>query len=238
MKGLLMKKIQFFDALNPEGTLPKPKPANEYIPDWYRNAKSYLTPDGKKAPLLEGGPSATVKRCMPLWDMMTAGYIIETPTDIYVRQQIDGPYFQWSARNGMAFQPIEQAQNHPWFEGISYAARIINPWSIKTPKDWSVMITNPTHRDTSPIEILPGIVDTDTYSLPSNIFVKLTDSTFEGLIPAGTPLAQIIPFKREAWVSELGGENHKKKFLQDDSKFITIFFDRYKKFWWQRKEYK
>jgi hypothetical protein len=57
------------------------------------------------------------------------------------------------------------------------------------------------------------------------------------MIPAGTPFLQIIPFKRENWQSELGKEEERKKFLIDKQKFFLVFFDRYKKFWWQRKEY-
>ena len=70
------------------------------------------------------------------------------------------------------------------------------------------------------------------------MFIKLTDPNFEGMIPSGTPFAQVIPFKREAWVSELGGEKERNKAKVDNSKMLTVFFDRYKKFWWQRKEYK
>ena len=81
-------------------------------------------------------------------------------------------------------------------------------------------------------------VDTDDYSIPFNMFIKLVDPNFEGMIEAGTPFAQIIPFKREAWVSKLGSEKEKTKFATDMRKFQTVFFDRYKKFWWQRKEYK
>lgn len=233
-----MNKIIFTDLDNPEGVLPKPRPAKEYIPQWYKDAISYTDPSGKKAPTMDGKPYATIKRCMPLYDMMTAGYIMETPYDIYVRQTPTGPYFQWGEMQAIAFQSMEQTQNHPNFRDINYAVRIIHPWSIKTPKGWSILIMQPTHQEPTPISILPGIVDTDDYSLPFNMFIKLVDPDFEGMIEAGTPFAQIIPFKRESWVSGLGGEEERKKAESDKRKFGTVFFDRYKKFWWQRKEYK
>lgn len=237
-----MEKIIFTDVINPDGVLEKPKPATEYIPEWYKNAKSYFAPDGKKRPLMEGevphSVGATIKRCMPLWDMMTAGYIIETPYDIYVHQRVDGPYYQWVTEPAIAFQPEEQLQSHPAFPKGQLGVRIIHPWSIKTPKGWSILIMNPTHRPQTPISILPGIVDTDNYSLPFNMFIILNDPNFEGMIPAGTPFAQVIPFKRESWISKLGGEKERQKFRTDDRKLTTVFFDRYKKFWWNRKEYK
>lgn len=233
-----MNKIIFTDVDNPDGVLPKPKPASEYIPDWYKQAKSYMDESGKKVPPIDGSPFSTIKRCMPLWDMMTAGYIIETPYDIYVRQTPEGPYWQWGSNQSIAFQAMEQTQNHPNFRDINYAVRIMHPWSIKTPKGWSVLIMQPTHREETPITILPGIVDTDDFSIPFNMFIKLTDPNFEGMIEAGTPFAQIIPFKRESWISELGGDKERQKYNSDFRKFSTVFFDRYKKFWWNRKEYK
>lgn len=233
-----MNKIIFTDIDNPEGVLEKPKPASEYVPEWYKQARGYTDPSGKKAPTLDGTPHSTVKKCMPLWDMMTAGYIIETPYDIYVRQTSEGPYWQWGEMKAIVFQSMEQTQNHPNFRDINYAVRIVHPWSIKTPKGWSVLIMQPSHREDTPISILPGIVDTDEYSMPFNMFIKLNDPTFEGMIPAGTPFAQVIPFKRESWTSELGGEKERNKYNSDMRKLTTVFFDRYKKFWWQRKEYK
>jgi hypothetical protein len=231
-------KIIFTDIHNADGVLEKPKPATEYIPQWYKDAKSYLDPSGKKSPTLNNTFNTTVKRCMPIWDMMTAGYIIETPYDIYIRQTPEGPYFQWGEKETIAFQDIQQFQNHPYSRDINYAVRIVIPWSIKTPKGWSVMIMEPQHHEPGPITCASGIVDTDDFSIPTNMFLKLRDPNFEGMIPAGTPFLQIIPFKRDAWELILGGDKERKKFASDMQKFTRVFFDRYKKFWWKRKEYK
>jgi hypothetical protein len=233
-----MKTIVFTDIHNPDGVLEKPKPASDYIPEWYKKAIPYLSPNGKKAPPLDGTPMATIKKCMPLFDMMTAGYIMETPYDIYVTQTETGPYFQWVEQPAVAFQSMPQFQNHPYSRDINYAVRIEIPWSIKTPKGWSIMVMEPQHREPGLIECASGIVDTDNFSLPFNMFLKLRDPNFEGMIPAGTPFLQIVPFKREAWQLKLGGEEERNKFKSDMRKFATVFFDRYKKFWWVRKEYK
>lgn len=230
--------IIFTDIDNPDGVLEKPRPASKYIPEWYKKAKNWLNDQDKKELTIDGSPAGTVKRCMPLLDMMTAGYILETPYDIYVRQTENGPYFQWGEMQAISFQPIEQVQDHPWFKNQPVAVRLVHPWSIKTPKGWSIIIMNPTHRDESPIQVLPGIVDTDSFCLKTNIFIKLTDPNFEGLIPKGTPFAQIIPIKRENWSSKLGGDKEKKYYNIDSRKFTTIFFDRYKKMWWSKKTYR
>lgn len=100
------------------------------------------------------------------------------------------------------------------------------------------MVIEPQHQEPGPLECASGIVDTDTFSLPFNMFFKLRDPKFEGMIPAGTPFLQIIPFKRESWKSQFGGEKERKRFLSDSHKFNRVFFDRYKRFWWIKKEYR
>lgn len=231
------KKIIFTDIHNPDGVLGKPKPSKNYIPEWYKSARRHNNAENKPIPSVDETPVSTIKKCMPVFDMMTAGYIIETPYDIYVRRVDDTPYFQWGNNPAIVFQAVEQFQDHPVFRGINYAVRINIPWSIKTPKGWSIMVMEPQHHELGILECVSGIVDTDDFSIPFNIFLKLRDSEFEGMIPAGTPLVQVIPFKREKWTSQLGGVKERAKYNRDGHKFNTVFFDRYKKFWWQRKEY-
>lgn len=234
-----MQKIIFTDIHNPNGVLEKPKPAKNYIPEWYKKAKPHNNSENKAMPSLDGSPTSTIKKCMPVFDMMTAGYIMETPYDIYVRRtEGQQPYFQWGNNEAIVFQAMEQFQNHPYSRDINYAVRINIPWSIKTPKGWSIMVMEPQHHELGPLECASGIVDTDDFSIPFNMFLKLRDPNFEGMIPAGTPFLQIIPFKRESWTSSLGGEKERSKFNSDMRKFGTVFFDRYKKFWWVKKEYK
>ncbi len=64
------------------------------------------------------------------------------------------------------------------------------------------------------------------------------DPEFEGLIPKGTPIAQVIPFKRESWTMQFGRD----KEIQEQSKITanlnTKFFDRYKTMFRKNKEYK
>lgn len=228
-------KIIFTNCEYEADTIEKPQPAAENIPDWYKEAKSYL--GAPRVPSITGDATATVKKCMPLFDMLTAGYIITTHCDIFV-QQINGEtIYQWSGNQAVSFQPIEQVQKHPAFANEKSAARFLMPWGIKTPKGYSVLFLPPSHRET-PFNVLPGIIDTDTYHAPTNTFFTLKNPNFMGIIPAGTPYAQVIPFKRENWTSETGGAKEKRLSKMNVEKRGLIFYDRYKKFWWQRKEYK
>jgi hypothetical protein len=218
-----------------------PKPASAFIPDWYKELESYR--NNKKAPNGDGVSAATIKRCMPVFDAITSGYIIVSAADVYVSQQLqeDGtfvPYFEWVNLGLIEFHPIWQAPTHPNNNGHKEMyPKWTNPWGIKTPKGYSVLFTQPFHRE-SPFTILDGVVDTDSYYAPVNFPFVLNDITFEGLIPAGTPIAQVIPFKRENWKMELGASKELKEIQKDSLSVRSKFFDGYKTLFRKTKEYK
>jgi len=59
---------------------------------------------------------------------------------------------------------------------------------------------------------------------------------FEGIIPVGTPMCQIIPFKRETWKAERNEELLK---IANDQKISSQrkFFNYYRDKIWKKKEY-
>jgi hypothetical protein len=75
-------------------------------------------------------------------------------------------------------------------------------------------------------------------SAPTNFPFTLNDVSWEGLIPAGTPVAQVIPIKRESWIMEFGNENDKEKHFKDKELIDSVFMNGYKKMFWKKKEYK
>jgi len=212
--------------------LEQPQPASKFIPDWYKNMESYI---GGKKPIATGTP-ATIKRCMPVFDAINAGYIITSPADVYVRIKDGEQYFEWASFNLIGFHPINQAPEHPARNEHAYP-KWINYWSVRTPKGYSTMFIQPMHRE-SVFTILPGVVDTDEYYAPVNFPMVINDPKFEGLIPSGTPIAQVIPFKRESWSMQFGEDKERKEQANLTNKLNTKFFDRYKFMFRQNKEYK
>jgi hypothetical protein len=217
-----------------------PKLASAFVPEWYKNVESYI--NGEKKPTGEGSSAATVKRCMPVFDAIVAGYIILSPADIFVSQKEmeDGtkqPYFEWANYSLIQFHPIAQMPEHPARNGHMAYPKWTNPWAIKTPEGYSSLFVQPMHRE-SPFTILPGIVDTDTYTSPVNFPFVLNDINFEGLIPAGTPIAQVIPVKREEWEMSLGSQEEFLEHQKVSNRLNTKFFDRYKSMFRQPKVYK
>ena len=214
--------------------LEKPQPASKFIPDWYKDMESYM--GGDKKPDGNGGTTATIKRCMPVFDAINAGYIVTSPADVYVSIKDGNQYFAWSSLGLISFHPISQAPNHPARKKHDYP-KWISHWSIRTPKGYSTMFVQPMHRE-SVFTILPGIVDTDEYYAPVNFPFVINDPEFEGLIPKGTPIGQIIPFKRDSWQMEFGNEKELKDQFNNTSTLSTKFFDRYKTMFRQDKTYK
>ena len=224
-----MKEIQFHTKVKIQKEY-YPTPASKLIPSWYKNLESYV--GGEKKPNGDAGPTATLKKCLPVFDAITAGYILYTPADIFVSKKNDGLWYEWADLNFLEFHPVRQAPEHPMSNGLEYP-KFMNPWLIKTPLGYSTLFVTPFHRE-SLFTCMPGIVDTDTYYDAVNFPFVMNDKNFEGLIPAGTPMIQVIPFKRDVWQS-----THKYiDVIEIQTKLRTNFFDRYRTMFWHRKEYK
>ena len=176
------------------------------------------------------------KKCIPVFDAISAGYIIKLPADVYVSEKDGSPWYEWSDFGLVEFHPVEQAPLHPNSNSFPYP-KWINHWSIQTPKGYSTLFVQPFHRE-SVFTILPGIVDTDTYTAPVNFPFVLNDPSFKGLIPKGTPIVQVIPIKKDSWSMDFGLEENVIAQSNISRKLKSKFFDKYKSMFWSRKEYK
>lgn len=228
-----MNKIITFTNVNMVHESYAPVPAKKVIPEWYKNMSSY-TKGGKQ--LTENfQTSGTIKKCIPVFDAITMGYIIPTYVDLSIETRDDAPFYAWPSHDAISFHPIEQAPEHPAMNGFPYP-KWINPWGIKTAPGYSCLFVTPFHRE-SEFVILPGVVDTDTYSNPVNFPFVLRNPQYEGIIPAGTPLVQVIPFKRENFEMQLGLVEDLAAITQVKNKLRSKFFDAYKTIFWSRKNY-
>ena len=90
------------------------------------------------------------------------------------------------------------------------------------------------HRDNL-INIIPAILDTDKFDCSVEFPFVLSNPSFTGLIPKGTEIAQVIPFKRDSWKSVFS-INPK---LKEESyfKLKTTFFDFYRNVFWSKKNF-
>jgi hypothetical protein len=212
-----------------------PTPAINVLPQWYKDHASYLGSPG--APMGDGSPGSTIKKCMPVFDSLTSGYILSTYTEIQVTRDPDGnPVYEWSSLGAIEFHNPGQVSGHPQLVSSQAPFKLMNYWGIKTPKNYSCLFVPPMHRE-SPFTILPGIVDTDSYHSPVNFVFELTNPNFEGLIPVGTPIVQIIPFRRDDWSSIVVEDYDRKSDRKIMAKLKQQFYNSYKDHYWKRKKY-
>ena len=186
-----MPTIKFTDTT---GLVPEdyyPVPSKFHIPEWLKRLAPYSD---------EKQNDQTAKRCIPLLDAVMSGYTIVTTEDIKVEQTETTPFYRWANGLGVDFHQLDQVSTHS--RGHTPIPKWLNPWSIQTPRGYSCLFVPPLNSDGLAFTPFAGIVDTDTYLPVVNFPFVLSDPSFEGLVPAGTPIVQVIPFQREAWTME------------------------------------
>jgi hypothetical protein len=220
-----------------DGIVSDIKPAKNYIPQWYKSIKSYTHANIEFNE--NNGHAKNVKSCMPFLDSLTSGYIVELWCDIHVRIDDDGQshYLTWGDAQPVPVNFRDSKKNNiPVPHGCEPSHYVwIFPYSIKTPPGYSVFMTHPLNRFDLPFVTLSGIVDTENTLSTGNypFFIK---KDFEGVIEKGTPIMQILPFKREDWVSEKDLEVSKEGNI-NLQKSKNVFFGFYKKELWHKKTY-
>lgn len=232
-----MKKIEFNKGFDHAGVTDyNPSVATKAIPKWYREMQKYI--GGKLSLNGSGAAALTIKACPPFLDAMMSGYIIYTEFDMFVSWNDGEPRFEWRAGGDLiSTHGKEQVVPEQIPEGFSdQPLKFNNLWQIKTPPGYSILFTHPLNRVDLPFYTISGIVETDTYKNIVN-FPFLIKKDFSGLIPAGTPIVQLLPFKRESWQMELGEANQKELF-NENIKLNHKIIGGYKSLWWTRKEYR
>lgn len=229
----MSKDINFSNSLGVDFF--PPKPAIKNIPQWYLDTPEYL--NGVREHIEGQQTPHTIKKCIPVFDAMTSGYILYTQVEVEVLQKEGHAYFQWPSQEAISFHPIEQAHLHPQQNGSQYP-KWINPYVIKTPPGYSSLFLPPMHNANGIFTIFPGIVDTDKYYSPTNFPFTLNDPKWTGIIPPGTPIAQVIPFKRDSWKMSTTDMEIVEESRIIFAKLKTLLYNGYKKQFWTRKEFK
>jgi hypothetical protein len=103
------------------------------------------------------------------------------------------------------FHDNNQVAGTPFFEEDSLLIKFINFWTIELPPGYSLFITHPVNRQDLPFQTLTGLVDADRYKENFIHFpASWRDAGFNGVLPKGTPVAQCLPIKRDAWDAQFG----------------------------------
>ena len=200
LKPLVRPRIEFVCDPRDLGVIAAPVPAKGVIPEWFRRLPAI---DKNHVTALNNG--LTVKRCMPFLDALTTGWIL--PVGATVRLEItDGGQ---TVEAGWEFERV-MVSNHALHQVAGNPrdprppCKLHNYWTIKTPPGWSCLFVPPLNRPNPVIEVISGIVDTDTYQSLINFPFIATAPDGVYTLERGTPLVQVIPFLRET--THLAGE--------------------------------
>jgi len=211
-------------------------PAKSKMPDWYK--KTPLNGENNEKYSISKG-NISFKGCSPFMDSFTTGYIATLWQSVEVTTREDGskdlvwpvseyPIAKLRDPSGNYRLPTPAGHTDQHFSWIT-------PFSIKTPKGYSALISHPHNRFDLPFTTLSGVVDSDSVIGPGNLpfFIR---SDFEGIIEAGTPIFQIMPFKRDSWTSKTDEETRLEgeKARHQSMAFVPGF---YKKNKWVKKRY-
>ena len=99
----------------------------------------------------------------------------------------------------------EQAEGAPFRLDGKVVVKFLNFWTLEAPDGWSLLFTHPLNREDLPFRTLSGLVDCDRFGDGYVHFPALwTDPEFDGTLPRGTPVAQIVAVPRQAQDLELG----------------------------------
>ena len=189
-----------------EPILPRPIPAVRGLPDWFKAMpqKSFSASAGKDEP--------TVKKCPPFVDAMIYGFLIPLAIDLEVRDgefswDFDVPqgYVSEFSHSPIDFHDSAQVVGTPFFEDDRFVIKFNSFWTIEAPAGYSLLFTHPVNRTDLPFTTLTGLVDCDTFhDSPLNFPARWHNADFNGVLPKGTPVAQCLPVKREAWAGQYG----------------------------------
>lgn len=235
-----MKKIEFISAKKDiEKIIDPPKPAINFIPEWYKKSSLYITDD--KIPIhYDGGFNTTIKQCMPVFDTLLSGYVFGTASDLFFLNEekyngIRVTSAHFSETVIINDHSTAQLQKYPNPDQYDQIFKWNFWWKIKTPPGYSCLITHPRHRFDLPFITLDAIVDTDTYN-GVILFPFLLNKNFTGKLDKGTPIVQIFPFKREEWKSSY--LEFDEQISIDSKKNFSYIGGLYKKTFWRRKVYR
>lgn len=270
------KLVEFRCRADMIDALPHPLPAAKAMPNWFAK----LSRNIKSSDLSDGG---TIKRCIPVLDAVSLGYIIPLWGDLHVKvtnnfkafdaddnaiadlQSNDEPNLDGLEVNGVKIHRLEKSGLHIWckfpdgfdagsgqdisghhwsqvgdacplnkFELGKVLLKFANPWTIETPKGFSVYFKNPANSWETNIEVLEGVVDTDRYSLQVNFpYVWTGTEVGEWIIPKGTPLVQVIPFRRERTKFSVKTYNL-SKIAKLNALLFSKYSDRYRSLFWHK----
>lgn len=237
--------------------LPRPVKASKSLPQWLKGLPRVIPGRHQNEP-------GTAKRCVPILDATTQGYIIPAWCDWHISVTESQVTIENSETGDVAIEGLTQSEiqvsapanlgfsamieSHGWqqvgddcpikhYLVGSTIMKFINPWVIETAPGWSCLFKSPANHYNN-VRLVEGVVDTDTYKRQVHFpFFWDGNKYGEFYINKGDPLVHVIPFKREPLEMQFDTWDH-DYMTQMDRNHFTHFFDSYRRLWWHKRKNK
>jgi hypothetical protein len=185
----------------------KPVLAKSISPDWWKKAKVGMH--------VRNNFVQTIRSCPAMDDWLKSGWYVLANRDIevliYEEQSVTREKKESNERN----QPRVVSPSHPGNQALNSfeylgknapvkdAFKMRNPWNIKTPPGYSCFYLDPFLFQNEYFATWQGVIDTDKFNTNQDnsqiIFYPKVNHSF--VIKKGTPMCQIIPYKRDNWTA-------------------------------------
>lgn len=239
----MSKKILFKTEIEGLETIAPVKPSSFYFPKWFKDMPEHLDKDpgepydpihrnlfGKVGDIGKKFYVSTMKRCPAIIDFVSEGFIIPMWADTLIqRDDINLEHDNKNFPARISHHQSEQLTGMPLGEGdFKDALKFESPWFIYTPPGYSTLFIAPFYQYEKRFTILPGLVETDGWhqiNFPTIIHEK------EFIISQGTPLVQVIPFKRSklSLVMDLINDKDKRLIQAGNNIISSRFINGYRK---------
>ena len=228
--------IEFLCHKEDMDVIPKPFPARKLMPDWFKALPPKINKENRFK-------NSTIKRCAPFLDAMNVGWIIPLAADVEFTTNDDSSFvnYKWQFYRTMVENHGKNqisTDEYPNPNDPKPPMKFLNWWAIKVPKGYSVLFLPPLNRPDPRFTCISGLVDCDGYFEFINFPFFFNEPNFVGILPAGTPLVQCIPFKRDTLFRDFEAraftdeENEELEFTRRQR---SIHESHYRDYVWSRK---
>lgn len=215
----------------------RPRPASAIIPEWFKNMDQYDDPDGIQ--VKNRTSNATAKKCTPMLDSMTSGYIVSLWSDVLVSSQNNFlPEITWKVRENVFSLHGPSSRDippPPGYEPVVFKYHSL--FTMTVPSGYSVLVVPPLGHHDLPFKAIPAIIDADKPTIDV-LFPVWIKSGLEGIVEKGTPIVQIIPFKRESWEASFDFMSEQDFDIHMDNNFNSKIKNHYIRNIWSKKSFK
>lgn len=216
-----MSKIQFISMTPGLSDIEwaRPKPAKQFIPEWFKN--------------IPNDAPTSVKKCPSFPDYFSQGFIIPMWMDSMLsldkenggwRTESSKMFHEWGAH--APSQLLDYVESSHLGNKTDFVFKANAPWRIITEPGWSVLQLPVFYNFNKNWTVLPGVIDTDIHH-EINIQVLYHGKNKENvLINAGEAFVVYIPFKRQKIKLDVrdASEQEARKIEQKSLEIHTKFF--------------